>query len=96
MGEAHTIGGSITSWRSQWQKIVTQWSSETEYVVTLLEVAEEQKFTQILLEEIAEVDMPGYIYGGNEASIFLAKNKHVSNRTKHIGIREHFIRECVN
>ena len=95
MGEVHTIGGSITSWRSQRQKIVTQSSTEAEYV-TLSEAAKEQKFTQMLLEEIAEVDMPGYIYGDNEASIFLAKNKQVSNRTKHIDIREHFIRECVD
>ena len=95
MGEVHTIGGSITSWRSQRQKIVTQSSSEAEYV-TLSEAAKEQKFTQMLLEEIAEVEIPGYIYGDNEASIFLAKNKQVSNRTKHIDIRQHFIRECVD
>lgn len=95
MGEVHTIGGSITSWRSQRQKIVTQSSTEAEYI-TLSEAAKEQKFTQMLLEEIAEVETPGYIYGDNEASIFLAKNKQVSNRTKHIDIRQHYIRECVD
>jgi hypothetical protein len=94
MGEVHTLGGAITSWRSQRQKTVSQSSSEAEYV-TLSEAAKEQKFTQMLLREIAEVEEPGYIFGDNEASIFLAKNKQVSNRTKHIDIREHFIRECV-
>jgi hypothetical protein len=94
MGEVHTIGGAITSWKSQRQKTVSQSSSEAEYV-TLSETAKEQKFTQMLLEEIATVQMPGIIFGDNEASIFLAKNKQVSNRTKHIDIREHFIRECV-
>ena len=74
---------------------LTQSSSEAEYV-TLSEAAKEQKFTQMLLEEIAEVEIPGYIYGDNEASIFLAKNKQVPNRTKHIDIRQHFIRECVD
>ena len=49
----------------------------------------------MLLREIANVDVPGYIYGDNEASIFLAKNKQVSNRTKHIDIREHYIRDCI-
>jgi hypothetical protein len=95
MGEVHTIGGAITSWKSQRQRSVTQSSSEAEYI-TLSEAAKEQKFTQMLLEEVAEVEIPGYIYGDNEASIFLAKNKQVSNRTKHIDIREHFIRECVD
>ena len=95
MGEVHTIGGALISWKSQRQRTVTQSSSEAEYI-TLSEAAKEQKFTQMLLEEIAEVETPGIIYGDNEASIFLAKNRQVSNRTKHIDIREHFIRECVD
>jgi hypothetical protein len=92
MGEVHTVGGSITSWKSQRQKTVSQLSSEAEYI-TLLEATKEKRFTQMLLREIAEAEEPGYILGDNEASIFLAKNKQVC--TKHIDIREHLIRECV-
>jgi hypothetical protein len=90
MGEVHTIGGVLISWKSQRQCNVTQSSSKAEYI-TLLEAAKEQKFTQMLLEEIAEVKMPGIIYGVNEALIFLAENKQVSNWTKYIDIREHFM-----
>ena len=50
----------------------------------------------MLLQEIADVETPGYIYGDNEASMFFAKNKQVSNRTNHVDVREHFIRECVD
>ena len=46
------------------------------------------------MQEIADVETPGYIYGHNEASTFLATNKEVSNITNHIDVREHFIREC--
>ena len=84
--------GAITSWKSQRQKTVSQLSSEAEYI-TLSEAAKEQKCIKMLLNEIAEEESPGYIYGDNKASIFLAKNKQVSNRMKHIDIREHFIRK---
>ena len=58
MGEVHTIEGDITSWKSQQQNIVTQSSTKYEYI-TLLEAAKEQKFTQMLLQEIADVETPG-------------------------------------
>ena len=50
----------------------------------------------MLLEEIYKCDMPGVLYGDNEAAIFLSKNKQVSSRTKHIDIRQHYIREHLN
>ena len=53
----------------------------------------EKEKRDTLLQEIAEVEKPGYIYGDNEACIFCVffKTKKVSNRTKRIDIREHFI-----
>ena len=50
----------------------------------------------MLLQEITDVETPGYIYGYNEASTFLSNNKQLSNRANHIDIREHFIREYVD
>ena len=46
----------------------------------------------MLLQEIADVETPGYIFGENEASIFLDNNKEVLDRTNDIDIRGHFIR----
>ena len=45
---------------------------------------------------MANVQTTGYIFRHNEASIFLATDNKVSNKIKHIGIREHFIIECVD
>ena len=39
--------------------------------------------------------MPGIIYEDNEGAIFLAKNRQVGMRTKHIDIKYHFIRELI-
>ena len=37
--------------------------------------------------------LPGVIYEDNDGAIFLSKNKQVGQRTKHIDIRYHFLRE---
>ena len=72
MGEVHTIVGDITSCKSQRQKTVAQFSTKAEYSI-LLESAKEHNFTHMILQEIADVETLGYIYGNNEASIFLDK-----------------------
>ena len=41
----------------------------------------------MLLNEVYKCDLPGVLYGDNEAAIYLAKNKQVTTRTKHIDIR---------
>ena len=69
-------------------------STEAEYV-TLTETAKEQTFIQMLLEEIMFCELPGRTYEDNEAADYLTKNKHVSARTKHIDIRQHYIRNHV-
>ena len=66
MGEVHTIGGAITSRKQKQQKTVMQSSTKIEYI-TLLEVSKEQKPMEMLLQEIADVETPGHIYGDNKA-----------------------------
>ena len=50
----------------------------------------------MLLQEIDDVDTPGYINRNNEASIYLDRNNQVSNRTKQIYTKYKFIRICVD
>ncbi len=94
-GDLHTVGGCIVSWRAQKTRFVCLSSTEAEYVA-LTEVCKEQKFLCMLLEEVFETDLPSVIYEDNEASTYLAKNKHVSSRTKHIDIHQHYVREHLN
>ena len=96
-GDFHTIGGAaLVSWRSQKLKFVCLSSTEAEYL-TLTEMSKEKRFLQMLLGEIvATCEMPGVMYGDNEASIYLTKNKHVSAKTKNIiNIRHHYVCEHI-
>ena len=91
-GEIHTLGGCLTAFSSRGQNTVSMSSCESEYK-SACSAAKEMKFQQMLLEEIAMVDLPGIIYEDNRGTIFLVKNKQVSQRTKHIDVAAHFIRE---
>ena len=91
-GDIHTLGGSILSWRAQKTKFVCLSSAEAEYVA-LNEMCKEQKFLTMLMNEIFNCDLPCVLFEDNQAAVYLARNKHVSARTKHIDIREHYVRE---
>ena len=91
-GDINTLGGSIISWRAQKTKTVCMSSTEAEYIA-LTETCKEQKFLIMLLEEVFQVELPAVIHEDNEAATYLAKNMHVSPRTKHIDIRKHYARE---
>ena len=93
-GDFHTIGGALVSWRSQRLKLICLSSTEAEYV-TMTEMAKEQRFIQMLIEEITGIQETGIIYGDNEAAMYLSKNKHVSARTKHIDIKNHYVRDHI-
>jgi hypothetical protein len=91
-GAIFTVGGTITNWLSKTQGSVTLSSSEAEYVA-IAAAAQEVRFTQQLLEEILMCIKPAIIYEDNTGAIFLVKNQQVGQRTKHISIRAHFIRD---
>ena len=91
-GAIFTVGGTITNWISKTQGSVTLSSSEAEYV-GIATAAQEVRFTQQLLEEIMTCVNPAIIYEDNAGAIFLVKNQQVGQRTKHISIRAHFIRD---
>jgi hypothetical protein len=91
-GAIFTVGGTITNWISKTQGSVTLSSTEAEYVA-IATAAQEVRFTQQLLGEIMTCVNPAIIYEDNTGAIYLVKNQQVGQRTKHISIRAHFIRD---
>ena len=67
-------------------------SCEAEYK-ELAKYVKGVKFAQMLLGELRLRELPGVLFEDNSGSIFLAQNKQVSKRTKHMDLKHHFIRE---
>ena len=93
-GLVATLGGKLLTCSSKTQRTVTLSSTEAEYVA-LSACAQEVKFVSMLLEEMTEVGKPSVIYEDNQGVIFLAKNRQVGIRKKHIDIRHNFLRDMV-
>ena len=57
------------------------------------ECIQEASFLKMLLADVIIMREPIKIYGDNQGAIALIKNPIVSNRSKHIDVKHHFVRE---
>jgi hypothetical protein len=70
-------------------------STEAEYVAAAT-ATKELVWLQALLSEIGySIQMPCTIFSDNQSSIALSKNRRFHERSKHIEIKYHFLREKV-
>ena len=92
-----TLGGCLVNWVSKTQATVALSSTEAEYIAAST-CATEIKFIQMLLEELTpNANMkPAVLLEDNTGCLYLIENQTVGNRTKHIDIRMHHIREMVS
>ena len=88
--------GAVVSWFSRTQHFVTLSSTESEYI-SLVETVKELLFLRQLCEFIqpGSVKLPITVFEDNEGAVKLSDNPICTNRTKHIDVRFHFIREKV-
>ena len=94
-GYVFQIGSSTVSWSSKKQTTVAKSSTEAEYV-TLSSATQEAVWLRSLMGDFGrQMDAPTTIYEDNQGAIELAKNAKYHNRTKHIDICHHFVRERV-
>jgi hypothetical protein len=88
-------GGAIT-WRSKKQTTVALSSTEAEYIA-LAEAAHESCWLRNLYDELGYPQShPIIIRGDNNGSIAMARNPQFHQRSKHIAIRWHLIRDLVS
>ena len=87
-------GGAIT-WKSKKQTTIALSSTQAEYVA-LSEAAREVCWLRSLFDELGyPQEHPTLIKGDNDGSISMAKNQQFHNRSKHIAIRWHWVRELI-
>ena len=87
--------GIPIAWRSKSQKCVTLSTTESEYYA-LSELCSEIIYIKNTLEFLrVKVQYPIIVRVDNVGAMFLGNNPSLSQRTKHISIRQHFVRQYV-
>ena len=87
--------GVPVAWKSKSMKSVVLSTTEAEYVA-VSEVVKEIKFLYQMLRSMEiKVPLPIKVQVDNVGAIWLANNSSVSERTKHVDLRAHFVRDMI-
>lgn len=85
------LGATIT-WASRKQNNVALSSTEAEYVA-LAEACREALWIRNLMEDLKQRDFSTTIYEDNQSCLKMVENEGVTQRTKHIATRFHFVKD---
>lgn len=94
-GYIFKFGGTPVCWKSKRQPTVALSTAEAEYM-SMAHAAQTSVWLRRLLSDLGFVqESPVKIYEDNQGCIAMAKNPVNHERTKHIDIKYHFVRELV-
>lgn len=87
------LGGNLVTWRSKKQNVVVRSSAEAEFRVMAQGVCE-LLWMKIILDDLKiKYEAPMRLFCDNKSAISIAHNPVQHDRTKHIEIDRHFIKE---
>ena len=89
------LGSTVVSWFSQKQQSVALSLAKAEYMATSLASCEAIWLRKMLFDLFGQPLRPSVIYCDNQSCIKLTKNPVFHDRSKHIGIKYHFIKDYV-
>ncbi|KAL0319934.1 UNVERIFIED_CONTAM: Retrovirus-related Pol polyprotein from transposon TNT 1-94 [Sesamum radiatum] len=93
-GYTFSLGSGIFSWASKKQATVAQSSAEAEYIAAAA-ASNQATWLRRILEDMGEKqEEPTTIYCDKKSAIAITKNPVQHNRTKHIDIKYHALREA--
>ncbi|KAH0637483.1 hypothetical protein KY289_037398 [Solanum tuberosum] len=88
-----SLGGSPISWKSKKQVSVSLSSAEAEYRSMRRLVAELTWLTRLLLDLSVHLSLPVPVHSDSQAAIHIARNPVFHERTKHVDLDCHFVRQ---
>ena len=91
-GHASILNGAAVSWQSRRQPTVATSTTEAEYMAAA-SVTKEVLWLKTLLKDLGVPSKSVHIWSDNQASLALIKNPILSQRSKHIDVSYHFVRE---
>jgi hypothetical protein len=94
-GYVFTLCECAISWKSQLQPIVAFLSTETEYM-TITEANKEAIWLKAFVSELCSFVGPIVVFCDNQSAVHLTKYRMHHERTKHIDICYHFVRDVVS
>lgn len=94
-GMAFYLNESLITWVSQKQRCVALSSCEAEFMAATAAACQAIWLKNLLAEVTGKNGGPVVLHIDNKSAIDLAKNPVFHGRSKHIDIRYHFIRQCV-
>ena len=94
-GYAVFLGDNLISWSSKRQNTVSRSSAEAEYRAVANAVAEASWLRQLLSELHSPLRRATLVYCDNISAVYMTSNPVQHQRTKHIEIDLHFVRERV-
>ena len=89
------VCGNLVTWRSKKQNVVARSIAEAEYRSMAHGVCEMMWLKRVLEELKRPVIMPMKLYCDNKAAISIAHNPVQHDRTKHVEVDRHFIKEKI-
>lgn len=90
------VWGNLVTWRSKKQSVVARSSAEAEFRAMAQGICEILWLKQILEELKKPMEYPLRLYCDNKAAISIAHNPVQHDRTKHVEIDRHFIKEKID
>jgi hypothetical protein len=87
------LGGNLISWRSKKQTVVTRSTAEAEFRAMASGLCELMWIKMLLIELQLHQSVPLQLYCDNQAAINIVHNPVHHDRTKHVEIDRHFIKE---
>ncbi|CAO2182415.1 unnamed protein product [Urochloa humidicola] len=88
-------GNTLVSWSSKRQPVVSRSSAEAEYRAVANGVAEASWLRQLLTELHSPLARSTLVYCDNVSAVYLSSNPVQHQRTKHVEIDLHFVRDRV-
>jgi transposase InsO family protein len=88
------LANGIISWQSRSQKTVALSSTEAEYMA-LSDCSRQAVWIKSIFDELGMPIGTVPIAGDNQGSIFISSNPVQERRSKHIDIRYHYVRDCI-
>jgi len=89
------VGGNLVTWRSKKQNVVARSSAEAEFRSVAHGICEVLWIKRILDELKVSSPSPIKAYCDNKAAISIAHNPVLHDRTKHVEVDKHFIKEKI-